>query len=111
MTKSPIKYLNISLILVLSLSILFVNNQVEAGNRFISNYTCMDTGKYCISSGTRKVQGFDVHRDCWEWAYTKKCNYPSKNNCNQYAKCYSLGQRDCILRDSLGNCVNIKKEF
>lgn len=97
--------------LVLLLSILIANNQVEAGSRFTSNYPCSDAGKYCVSSGTRKVQGFDVHRDCWEWAYSKKCNYPSKNDCARHARCYSLGQRDCILRDSLGNCVNIKKEF
>ncbi len=111
MKKLLIKYFSLLLMLALPLILLLKQDQVEAGSRFTSNYPCMDTGKYCISSGTRKVQGFDVHRDCWEWAYTKKCNYPSKNNCSQYAKCYSLGQRDCILRDSLGNCVNIKKEF
>lgn len=85
--------------------------KVEAGNRFQSSYSCSDNGKYCISSGTRIVQGFEVHRDCWEWAYSKQCNYPSKNDCARHVKCYSLGMRDCILRDSLGNCVNIKKEF
>lgn len=84
---------------------------IYAGNRFTSSYSCYDSGKYCVSSGTREIQGFKVHRDCWEWGYSKQCNYPSKNNCAQHAKCYSLGQRDCVLRDSLGNCVNILKEF
>ena len=86
--------------------------EARAGNRFQSSYPCVDNGKYCVSSGTRTVQGFEVHRDCWEWAYNKQCNYPSKNDCApQHAKCYSLGMYDCVLRDSLGNCVNILKEF
>lgn len=34
-----------------------------------------------------------------------------ENDCAQHARCYSLGQRDCLLRDNMGNCVNIKKEF
>ena len=83
----------------------------EAGNRFQQTYPCSDNGKYCVSSGTRTVQGFQVHRDCWEWGYSRTCNYPSKNDCAQHARCYSLGQRDCVLRDSIGNCVNILKEF
>jgi len=83
----------------------------SAGARFNSGHACSDAGKYCTSSGEREVQGFKVRRDCWEWAYVKQCNYPSKNDCNKYGHCYSLGQRDCILRDSMGNCVNIKKEF
>jgi len=82
-----------------------------AGSRFNSSYPCSNAGKYCVSSGTREVEGFQVTRDCWEWAYTKKCNYPSKNDCSKYGHCYSLGQRDCLLRDSVGNCVNLKKEF
>ena len=85
--------------------------KAEAGNRFTSSYPCSDNGKYCTSSGIRTVQGFQVHRDCWDFAYSKTCNYPSKNDCAQHARCYSLGQRDCVLRDSIGNCVNIKKEF
>jgi len=85
--------------------------KAEAGNRFQSSYSCSDNGKYCASSGVRTLQGFEVHRDCWEWIYNKQCNYPSKNDCAQHSKCYSLGQRDCLLRDSLGNCVNLKKEF
>lgn len=83
----------------------------QADKRFTSSYSCSDASKYCISSGIRTVEGFEVHRDCWEYAYTKTCNYPSLNNCATYAHCYSLGQRDCLLRDSSGNCVNIKKEF
>ena len=83
----------------------------QASNRFQSSYPCADNGKYCASGGMRVVQGFEVYRDCWEWIYNKQCNYPSKDDCSELAKCYSLGQRDCVLRDSLGNCVNILKEF
>lgn len=82
-----------------------------ADSRFASKYPCSDTGKYCASSGTRTVEGLQVTRDCWEWAYTKTCNVPSKNDCAKHSRCYSLGQRDCLLRDILGNCINIQKEF
>lgn len=74
--------------------------------------SCIDTGRVCVSgAGTRKIDGFDVYRDCWEWSYAKTCNYPSKNNCKEFAGCYLVGQRDCALFDSWGNCVNIRKEF
>ncbi len=97
--------------LLLTLFIVIYGLNASAGGRFNSGYPCSDAGKYCVSSGEREVQGFKVSRDCWEWAYVKQCNYPSKNDCNKYGHCYSLGQRDCLMRDSMGNCVNIKKEF
>ena len=99
-----------TILIVISLE-LFTSLESMAGSRFVSGYSCSDTGKYCVSSGTRTVEGFAVHRECWEWAYNKICDYPSKNDCAQHARCYSLGQRDCLMRDSLGNCINIKKEF
>jgi hypothetical protein len=82
-----------------------------AGNRFTSNYSCSDAVKTCVSSGIRKVDGFDVHKDCWEWSYSKTCNYPSKNDCRLYAHCYAVADLECLLKDSLGNCVNLKREF
>jgi conjugal transfer mating pair stabilization protein TraN len=111
MIKSSIKNLLISLILVLSLIILLANNKAVAGSRFTSTYPCVDAGKYCVSSGMRKVDGFEVSKPCWEYAYTKKCNYPSKNNCRLYEHCYAVANRECLLKDSLGNCVNLKREF
>lgn len=86
-------------------------NQAKAGSRFVSNYSCSDIEKYCISSGTRTVDGYEVNRDCWEWGYTKQCNVPSLNDCTQHSRCYSLGRRDCLLKDSYGACINWKKEF
>ena len=94
--------------------IIFVsaNNYVKGGSRFISDYACSDTDKYCASSGgTRTVEGFEVYRDCWEWGYTKTCHYPSKNDCAQHAHCYSLGRRNCLLKDHYGACINWEKEF
>lgn len=79
--------------------------------RFASDYPCSDIGKTCVSSGEKVIDGEKVHRDCWQWSYTKTCNYPSKNNCGEFAGCYFLGERPCALFDSLGNCVNIRKEF
>jgi conjugal transfer mating pair stabilization protein TraN len=98
-------------IIILIIFLVAYNGSVFAGSRFISSVTCSNTEKTCVSSGTREIEGFEVHRDCWEWSYSKKCNYPSKNNCSQYGHCYSLGLRDCLLRDTIGNCVNLKKEF
>lgn len=83
----------------------------EAGNRFTSNYPCVDKGKHCVSSGTRTIQGFEVHRDCWEFAYSKTCDYPSKNDCKKFAHCYAVADLPCLLRDNYGNCVNLHKEF
>ncbi len=82
-----------------------------AGTRFTSTYSCNDAVKICASSGVRKVDGFDVYRDCWEWSYSKTCNYPSKNNCRLYEHCYAVANLECLLKDSLGNCVNLKREF
>ena len=97
--------------LILTLFIVVYSVYASAGGRFNSGYPCSDAVRTCVSSGEREVQGFKVSRPCWEWAYVKQCNYPSKNDCNKYGHCYSLGQRDCLMRDSIGNCVNIKKEF
>jgi conjugal transfer mating pair stabilization protein TraN len=99
--------------IIITLSLIFIcaANQAQAGARFISNYPCSDAVKTCVSSGTKEIDGFSVHRDCWKWVYSKKCNYPSKNDCAQHMHCYSLGQRNCLLRDTLGNCINIQKEF
>lgn len=90
---------------------IFFSLKAEAGNRFTANYPCSDAVKTCVSKGERTIAGLEVSRECWEWSYSKTCNYPSKNDCAKHVECYSLGQRDCLLRDSLGNCVNIKKEF
>jgi hypothetical protein len=83
----------------------------NAGSRFASSYSCSDAVKTCVSRGTRTIEGFTVTRDCWEWGYVKTCNYPSKNDCGLYEHCYAAGDKGCLLQDSLGNCVNMKKEI
>lgn len=98
-------------ILMFSLMQIVLASSVNAHIRFQSNYPCTDTVKTCVSSGVRAVEGFSVHRDCWEWSYAKSCNSPSKNDCAQHSRCYSLGTVDCLLRDFYGNCINLKKEF
>lgn len=82
-----------------------------AGNRFTSNYPCSDSVKTCVSSGTRIIDGFEVYKNCWEWSYIKTCNYPSKDDCKNYRHCYAVADKECLLKDSLGNCVNLKREF
>ncbi len=100
-------------LLVLIVTIIFpgFSTYSYAGNRFASHYPCSDSVKTCVSSGIRIVDGFEVHKDCWEWSYTKTCNYPSRNDCNKHSHCYAVGIIECLLRDSLGNCVNQKEEF
>jgi len=91
--------------------ILFASNSL-AGNRFSSNYPCSDQGRECTGGGgTRKIDGFDIYKPCWEYSYTKTCNYPSRNDCHRYSHCYIVKELPCGLRDNYGNCVNIKKEF
>lgn len=81
------------------------------GSSFVSSYPCADSIKTCTSSGEREIDGFKVTKDCWEWTYTKTCSYPSKNDCGRFSHCYVVGDKGCLLRDSLGNCVNLRREF
>ena len=106
-----VKTLLLYVAIILVSIIICAFNQAQADTRFVSKYSCSDTGKYCISSGTRTVDGYEVTRDCWEWGYIKKCNVPSLNDCAQHSRCYSLGRRDCLLKDNYGSCINWKKEF
>ena len=111
---TPIKKLNFILeISTCWLILIFGNMEVAiAGKRFISSHPCSDTGRVCVSGGgTRNIDGFDVYRDCWQWSYTKTCNYPSKNNCRSYSGCYFVANGNCLLFDSQGNCVNQEREF
>lgn len=89
---------------------LFINSAL-AGSRFISNYSCSDSKKTCVDSGTKIIDGFPVTKDCWEFAYSKTGNYPSKNDCQNFAHCYAVADLDCLLQDHYGHCVNLHKEF
>ncbi len=86
-------------------------NLVNADTRFKANYTCNDVSRRCVDSGEKEIAGLKVSRDCWQWSYVKKCNSPSKNNCAQHSRCYSLGRRECLLQDNYGSCINWLKEF
>ncbi|MCC2646645.1 MAG: hypothetical protein K0R02_710 [Rickettsiaceae bacterium] len=78
---------------------------------FTSNFSCNDTGKYCSQAGGyRFIDGIRVYQSCWEYSYTKTCNYPSKDDCKNY-NCYYIKDLDCILKDSMGNCVNQREEL
>ena len=98
-------------LLLLAIFIIHYSISASAGSRFASSYPCSDQTKICASSGKRTVDGFEVSKDCWEYSYVKTCNYPSKNNCSLYEHCYAVANRECLLKDSLGNCVNLKREF
>jgi hypothetical protein len=95
---------------ILLITMLLFSTNSEAV-RFSSTYPCNDVSRVCSSSGTRVIDGDAVHRDCWEWSYSKICNYPSQNNCAAYGHCYLVANLECLLLDSYGNCVNQKNEF
>jgi len=84
---------------------------VLADVRFKSNFPCTDSSRICVSSGKRMVDGFETSLGCFEYSYEKTCNYPSRNDCRLFQHCYRVGQGQCLLRDSLGSCVNMQHEF
>jgi hypothetical protein len=97
--------------LILTLFIVVYSFYASAGGRFNSGYPCSDAVRTCVSSGEREIQGFKVSSPCWEYSYVKTCNYPSKNDCRLYAHCYAVANKECLLKDSMGYCVNLKREF
>jgi len=101
-----------SLVFLLFLCCISITSNSFASNRFASNYSCTDTARVCVSGAeARKIDGFDIYKPCWEYSYVKTCNYPSKNDCRLYGHCYAVANKECLLKDSLGVCVNLKREF
>ncbi|RYE27420.1 MAG: conjugal transfer protein TraN [Sphingobacteriaceae bacterium] len=98
-----------STLLVIVTLVLLSGRAFAADTKFVSKYPCQDSPRVCISSGVRTIDGEQVRKDCWEWSYSKTCKYPSKNNCNR--DCYLVGPLECLLQDSIGNCVDQKTEF
>lgn len=85
--------------------------KTSLGAHFHSGYNCSDMTRSCIDKNERLIEGEQVKSECWVWEYSKICDYPSKNDCNKYKSCYFLKENDCLIRDSLDNCVNLQKEF
>lgn len=83
----------------------------KLSQRADKEYKCVDGYKTCISSDERIVEGVKVNMPCWQYSYIKTCDYPSKNDCGQFAHCYFMGQVGCLLYDKYGNCVNQKHEY
>lgn len=90
---------------------LFPGQGVYAYKSIPRGVPCSDDGKVCVDSSTKVVDGVKVSKPCWKYSYTKTCQFPSKNDCAQWGHCYAVGLRECLLKDSLGNCVNQLKEF
>lgn len=65
----------------------------------------------CVDSGEKIIDGIKVSKSCWRYKYEKTCIFPSKNDCHKFAHCYEVGVKDCLIRDNMGNCVNLLKEF
>jgi len=106
-----VRLITIQILFVVCFSLPVINN-VHGAGRFKSNYPCRDQTKTCRDYNSRIVSGVYVdYPDCWEYSYAKTCDYPSKNNCSQYDHCYLVAFRECLLKDSINNCVNQMKEF
>ena len=99
------------LLIVLIPVLIIITSGAASSDEFSATVPCTDEGKICVSSGIRQIDGHNVHRDCWEWRYSKTCDYQSKNDCKDYAHCYAVADLDCLHSDFLGNCVNRQKEF
>lgn len=78
-------------------------------------YPCKDSPKKCTQGKEQRiVEGVYVTRDCWQWSYAKRCEYPSKDDCSKLennSNCYFIQDKECILYDGEGNCVNRLKEY
>jgi conjugal transfer mating pair stabilization protein TraN len=75
-------------------------------------YPCQDSNRYCSQGRERRiVEGIYETRDCWQYSHTKTCNYPSKNDCWQYAACILIADKECLLKDYYGACVNVLREY
>lgn len=85
--------------------------KISLGAHFNSNSHCSNMMRSCIDKNEYVIEGEQLKRECWVWEYSKICDYPSKNDCNKYKNCYFLKANDCLMYDSLGNCVNLQKEF
>ena len=102
---AAINYLTLILALLIPLSM------GEANSRFTSHYPCIDANKRCLDDRPRVIDGINVEDRCWQYAYSKTCNYPSKNDCRLYSHCYGVADHECLLKDSQNRCVNRRKEF
>lgn len=86
-------------------------------DKVIDKDVCFDEAPKCIDNQKRKeVNNLSISRDCWKYAYTKKCNkIPSKNDCNVISpESYNLKYEDCLVTTNISGrefCLNIKKTF
>lgn len=77
---------------------------------------CDEKDVYCsIPGGTRRVNGVDVKRDCWQYKYKMDCARNSKNDCSKidHNKCTMVAE-DCISNEEEGGlkyCGNLKRKF
>lgn len=75
------------------------------------NAECSKGVLKCVDSGEKIIDEIRISKTCWRYKYEKKCKFPSKNDCFKLAHCYEVGIKDCLIRDNIGNCANLLKEF
>lgn len=87
------------------------NLQQRSQEKFI----CNDSVHLCRQGKEKRiVDGVWVEKDCWQYGYSKTCNFPSKDDCLKYinnSKCQLVSKDGCLLKDSYGNCVNEKHTY
>ena len=81
------------LFIAILLITIFSNNNAYAA--------CDEKDLYCsIPGGTRRVNGVDVKRDCWQYKYKMDCARNSKNDCHK------IDHDNCtmVAEDCISNC-------
>ena len=100
-----IKYFSFIVILLVTIS---SSNHAHA--------SCDEKEVYCsIPGGTRRVNGVDIHRDCWQYKYKMDCMRRSKNDCQKINanKCTYVGEEclESLEEGGLKYCSNMKRKF
>ena len=107
---------NITMLLLFCFSPVLVAMLIAIYSVNLASGGCEEKGVYCaISGGTRRVNGVDVHRDCWQYKYNMDCERTSKNDCNKIDvnNCTFI-EEECLSNEkegSLSYCGNLKRKY
>jgi conjugal transfer mating pair stabilization protein TraN len=77
-------------------------------------FECQEESLACIEAGgERLINSIRVTKPCWKYAYKKRCNIKSRNNCHEISveTCDLVSER-CLLTDENGKqCLNNERDY